>query len=161
MRRPLRVLVLCTGNSARSQMAEALLTTRGAGRVEAESAGSHPVERVNPLAIEALAELGIDWAGRSPRAVSSLPTEGWDVVLTVCDGALEACPVFPFGTVHAHWGQPDPAALEGTHAERLAAFRAARDLLAWRVDQLLGLDLRPGQVGVWREALREIGTREP
>lgn len=161
MRRSLRVLVLCTGNSARSQMAEALLNTRGEGLVEAESAGSHPVERVNPLAVEALAELGIDWAGRSPRGVSSLPESGWDLVLTVCDGAREACPIYPGATVQAHWGQPDPAAALGSHAEQLRAFREARDLLAWRVDQLLGLGCQPGHVGELRDAIREIGTRHP
>ena len=93
--RPLRVLILCTGNSARSQMAEAVLNRKGAGRFAAESAGSQPAAGVNPFAIEALSEAGIEWQGRPPRGIDGLESEIWDIVITVCDNAREACPIFP------------------------------------------------------------------
>src|SRR4051812_40628203 len=102
--RPLRVLILCTGNSARSQMAEAVLNAKGRGRFIAESAGSKPAGRVNPFAVEALREAGIDWRGRQPRGVDGLEKEAWDIVITVCDRAKEACPYFPGQPVLAHWG---------------------------------------------------------
>lgn len=158
---PIRVLVLCTGNSARSQMAEALLNRLGQGTFAAESAGSEPVERVNPLAIRVLAEVGIDWAGRVPRRADALPLEGWDLVVTVCDDAQEACPVFPGRTLTAHWGQPDPAAVAGSESDRLEAFRKARDLLGWRVQKLAALGLRRDSVGSHREAIRGIGQAAP
>ena len=154
---PIRVLVLCTGNSARSQMAEALIQTMGKGRFLAESAGSQPAPRVNPHAMRVLAEAGIDWSGRTPRAVADLDLSGWDLVITVCNDAQEACPVFPGGTVTAHWGQPDPAAVTGTDGERLAAFREALATLRRRVDRLLALPLtREGLSGFW-EVIGRIG----
>lgn len=88
---PLRVLFVCTGNSARSQMAEALLNRKGAGRFAAASAGSHPASRVNPLAVRVLAEHGIEWSGHRPRAMDGLEREPWDLVITVCDRAKESC----------------------------------------------------------------------
>ena len=88
--RPFRVLVLCTGNSARSQIAEALLATRGAGRVEAVSAGSRPAARVNPYAVEVLREHGIAWEGRTPKGIDGVAGERVDLVITVCDNARDA-----------------------------------------------------------------------
>src|SRR5689334_23696878 len=93
--RPLRVLILCTGNSARSQMAEAILKRKGHGRFIAESAGSEPAARVNPYAIEALREAGINWRGHQPRGLDDIVHGRWDIVITVCDNAREACPIFP------------------------------------------------------------------
>ncbi|NUQ20109.1 MAG: arsenate reductase ArsC [Gemmatimonadaceae bacterium] len=139
-RRRFRVLVLCTGNSARSQIAEALLATRGAGRVEAASAGSHPAPRVNPYAVEALAEHGIAWEGRTPKGIDDVAAERFDLVITVCDNARDACPVFPGAGAQVHWGLPDPA----EEREPAAARRAVRetyDALATRVDALLALPL--------------------
>lgn len=107
--RPFRVLFLCTGNSARSQMAEALLNWKGKGRFAAESAGSRPASRVNPLAIATLRQYDIPWRGRAPRGIDGLEREQWDFVITVCDRAKEACPIFPGQPVLAHWGMPDPA----------------------------------------------------
>jgi arsenate reductase len=134
---PLRVLFLCTGNSARSQMAEALLNQKGQGRFHAESAGSRPAARVNPYAIAALADIGIAWEGRMPRGVDGLELEPWDMVITVCDNAKEACPVFPGQPTFQHWGMDDPAEVQGTEEERKRAFEKARDLLGHRIDQLL------------------------
>lgn len=154
---PVRILVLCTGNSARSQMAEALLTARGADRVVAASAGSEPVARVNPLAIEALEEIGIAWQGRVPHHVDAVANQAWDIVLTVCDQARDRCPIFPGGTVRAHWGMPDPAGVTGSEAERHGAFQAARDVLSRRIDRLLALDLEGADRTTLRARLDEIG----
>jgi ACR3 family arsenite transporter len=136
-RKPLRVLVLCTGNSARSQMAEALFNHLGKDRVVAESAGSRPASRVNPLAIETLEQSGIPWAGHPPRGLDGLEREHWDFVITVCDRAKESCPIFPGQPVMAHWGMPDPAEVEGSDDAKRKAFREAFDLLRQRVELML------------------------
>ena len=138
---PLRILVLCTGNSARSQMAEVLFNQLGKGRIHAESAGSRPAPRVNPLAIEALAESGFAWRGHQPRSVDGLERERWDAVITVCDQARETCPIFPGQPILAHWGLPDPAEVVGDEATRRQAFRDALSLLRRRVELLLALPL--------------------
>lgn len=128
-RSPLRVLVLCTRNSARSQMGEALLHTEGAGRVHAASAGSAPGDGVHPLAVEALNELGIDWHGRPAQGINAVADQPWDAVITVCDAARDACPILPGAWLSAHWGLEDPAAVSGDRATQLDAFRSARDRL--------------------------------
>ena len=135
----LRTLILCTGNSARSQMAEAVLNAKGAGRFEAQSAGSHPAPRVHPFAIEALRKAGVDWRGHSPRSMADLEREHWDLVITVCDNAKEACPTFPGQPVVAHWGMEDPAEAQGTEGERQRAFDLALQLLSRRIDLSLAL----------------------
>jgi arsenate reductase len=135
---PLRVLVLCTGNSARSQIAEALLTVRGGGRIVAASAGSRPAERVNPYAVEVLAAHGIAWEGRVPQHVDDVARESFDLVLTVCDDARESCPWLAGTAATVHWGLPDPAA-ETEPAAARRAFAATYDALARRVDALLAL----------------------
>lgn len=137
----LRVLVLCTGNSARSQMAEALFNHLGRGRVVAESAGSRPAPRVNPLAIETLAHFGVPWRGHQPKGLEGLTGQSWDVIITVCDKAREACPVFPGQPATAHWGMPDPAEVEGADDAKRTAFREAFMLLRRRVDLMLALPL--------------------
>jgi len=136
---PIRVLFLCTGNSARSQMAEALLNTKAAGRLVAESAGSRPAAQVNPLAVQALAQIGIDWRGHSPRGVDASSDQRWDLVITVCDRARESCPILPGHPIYAHWGMDDPAEVTGTDEEKLRAFVSARILLARRIDLLLDI----------------------
>jgi arsenate reductase len=139
-----RVLFLCTGNSARSQMAEALLNAKGRGRFEAASAGSRPATKVNPYALETLREFKIPWAGDAPRSIDGLECEHWDFVITVCDRAKEACPIFPGRPTFAHWGMPDPAEAEGDDAAKRAAFRGAFLELTRRIDLLLALpDLAP------------------
>jgi protein-tyrosine-phosphatase len=143
-RPPFRVLVLCTGNSARSQIAEALLATRGAdrvaGRIEAGSAGSRPAARVNPYAVETLGAHGIAWVGRTPKGIDDVAGERWDLVITVCDNARDACPVFPGASAQAHWGLPDPAD-EATPDAARRAFAETYDALSARVDALLALPL--------------------
>jgi arsenate reductase (thioredoxin) len=135
----LRLLFLCTGNSARSQMAEAILNAKGQGRFEAASAGSHPAARVNPYALETLREFRIPWSGHAPRRVDELGAEPWDCVITVCDRAKESCPIFPGQPVVAHWGMPDPTDVAGDDATQRAAFRDAFLLLNRRIELLLAL----------------------
>jgi arsenate reductase len=120
---PLRVLVICTGNSARSILGEALLRHLGEGRIESFSAGTHP-KGVNPLTLRTLAEAGIPADGLASKSLTDFLGDPFDCVITVCDDAREACPVFPGASQTIHWGLPDPAAATGTEEERLAAFRA-------------------------------------
>jgi arsenate reductase len=134
-----RLLFLCTGNSARSQMAEAILNAKGKGRFEAASAGSRPAARVNPLALETLQEFGIPWSGHAPQSIDGLEREHWDYVITVCDRAREACPIFPGKPTLAHWSIPDPAEVQGDDATKRAAFRDAFLELSRRIDLLLAL----------------------
>lgn len=129
-----RVLVVCTGNAARSQMAEAFLARDG---VAAASAGTHPAG-VHPLTIRVLGEVGIDWSGARSKSVREMLDADWDLVLTVCDSAREACPVVPGARRTAHEGFPDPAAATGTEEERVAAFRTVRDAIAERMAALAG-----------------------
>jgi len=134
-----RLLFLCTGNSARSQMAEAILNAKGKGRFEPASAGSRPAAQVNPYALETLRDFKIPWSGHPPRSVEGLEREQWDYVITVCDRAKEACPIFPGKPVLAHWSIPDPAEVEGNDTTKRAAFRAAFVELSRRIDLLLSL----------------------
>jgi arsenate reductase (thioredoxin) len=124
-----RVLILCTGNSARSQMAEGLLRAFGGERVEVFSAGTNP-SIVRPEAIAVMSELGIDLSGHRSKHVREFDGKHFDYVITVCDNANESCPIFPGDTQRMHWSFPDPAAIEGSETERLAAFRRVRDALA-------------------------------
>ncbi len=132
-----RVLVLCTGNSARSQMAEGLLRQLAGDAIEVHSAGLRP-SRVHPLAIRAMAERGIDISGQRSKHLDELLATGFDTVITVCDEAAESCPVFPGRAERLHWSFTDPAAVTGEEAERLAAFRAVRDALEERLRRWLG-----------------------
>ena len=161
VRRPYRVLFLCTGNSARSQIAEAVLNRKGQGRFVAESAGSSPAASVNPHAIQVLREAGIEWRGHSPRDLAGLDRQRWDFVVTVCDRAQEACPVFPGQPILAHWGMPDPAAAPGDEAARRAAFVAALTLISRRIDLLLALPLEKLDRLAIEAKLAAIGAAEP
>jgi arsenate reductase len=126
-----RVLILCTGNSARSQMAEGLLRSFGGDRYEVCSAGMKP-GAVRPEAIAVMSELGIDISGHRSKDVREFDGQHFDYVITVCDNANESCPIFPGNTQRIHWSFPDPAAVGGGEAEHLAAFRDVRDALADR-----------------------------
>jgi arsenate reductase len=152
-----RVLFLCTGNSARSQIAEALLNHDGAGRFEAESAGTQPAARVNPGALDVLASAGIEWHGHPPWSVDGLDRRPWDLVVTVCDDAKESCPIFPAGAVIAHWGMPDPAAVQGDTAAKRAAFRGAFDVLSRRIEALVRLPVEDLSRPAFEARVREIG----
>ena len=121
-----RVLILCTGNSARSQMAEGLLKHDAGDRLEVESAGTKP-GRVRPEAIAVMKELGIDISGHRSKHVNEFQGQSFDYVLTVCDNAKESCPVFPSDAKRIHNAFEDPAAFQGTEEERLAVFRRVRN----------------------------------
>ena len=127
-----RVLILCTGNSARSQMAEGLLRRLGGGRFEVFSAGTRP-SRVRPEAVEAMREVGIDISGQRSKSVDEFAGREFDYVITVCDNAREECPVFPGRTERVHWSFDDPAEAAGAWAERLAVFRRVRDEIGARL----------------------------
>jgi arsenate reductase len=130
-----RVLILCTGNSARSQMAEGLLRTLAGDRFEVYSAGSKP-SAVNPYAIQAMRQRGINISGQRSKHLSEYLDQPFDYVITVCDQAAETCPIFPGKAQRIHWSFPDPAAVQGSDAEILASFTSVRDdleakLTAW------------------------------
>ena len=122
------VLFLCTGNSARSQLAEALVNQRLGERWQAVSAGINPAGFVHPLALRVLREIGIDHAGRS-KSVDEFRDASFDLVVTVCDSAAEECPLWLGPGRRVHQGFPDPAKVEGSEADRLAAFRAVREAM--------------------------------
>lgn len=127
-----KVLFLCTGNSARSQMAEALLRHLGGNRFEAHSAGLDP-KGMNPLTVEALAEIGLDTKGQSSKSLQIYLGQTFDHVITVCDHANEKCPAWPGKTQRHHWSFEDPAAATGTHEEQLKVFRKIRDQISARI----------------------------
>lgn len=124
-----RALVLCTGNACRSQMAEGWINHELGGTWEAHSAGTEPAERVHPLAVRVMAEVGIDISTARPKRADADLDEPWDLVVTVCDTARESCPVFaqPVPTLHRSF--PDPAAARGTESERMSVFRHVRDAI--------------------------------
>jgi len=131
-----RVLFLCTHNSARSQMAEALLRQAAAGRFAVESAGTEP-DALHPLAVRAMAEQGVDISSQRSKDVRRFVEDQFDYLITVCDEAGERCPVFPAAARQLHWSLPDPSAARGSEAERLAAFRDVRDRLASLISEFL------------------------
>ena len=163
-RTPARVLFLCTGNSARSILAEALLRDLGEGRFLAHSAGSRPTGRVNPMALETLGARGHDTQGLRSKVWTELSAPGapaMDAIITVCDSAAsEECPVWPGQPVVVHWGLPDPAAIDGEDARR-AAFAWTYERLEARIRALIALDLRGLAPGARHAALARIHGAVP
>ena len=158
------VLFLCTGNSARSILAEAILGRKGAGRFRAHSAGSHPKGAVHPLALALLREHGYETAGLRSKGWEEFAKPGApavDVVVTVCDAAAgEACPLWPGRPVTAHWGLPDPAAFAGPEDEQRRIFRRVYLELERRIDRLVGLRLEALDSESLAARLDEIGRSE-
>ena len=132
----MRVLILCTGNSARSQMAEGLLRHDGGPEYEVFSAGTHP-SHVRPEATQVMREVGIDISGHRSKSVEEFAGQNFDYVITVCDNAKESCPVFPATTMRIHWSIEDPAAVQGSEEQRLAEFRRIRNQLRTHLRQLV------------------------
>lgn len=128
-----QVLILCTANSARSQMAEGLLRALAGDRLDVYSAGSRP-SQVHPLAIRAMDERGIDLRTHRSKSLEELLDHPFDDVITVCDNAAQSCPTFPGKARRTHWGLPDPAADAGSEEEQLEAFRQVRDRLASQLE---------------------------
>jgi arsenate reductase len=155
------VLVLCTGNSARSILGEVLFNALGKGRFIAHSAGSKPAGRVNPFAIELLKQHGFGTEGLRSKSWDEFAVPGApeiDFVFTVCDNAAgETCPVWPGKPATAHWGIPDPAAVEGDDATKRAAFRKAHDQLARRIQLFLSLPIGKLDKLTLKDKLAEIG----
>ncbi len=158
---PMNVLFLCTGNSARSVLAEGILNHDGAGRFKAFSAGSQPAGRVNPFALSTLAARGYpaqDFASKSWNVFAEGPQ--FDLIITVCDSAAaETCPVWPGRPVSAHWGIPDPAAMEGSDADKDAAFALAFERMKRRIDALLALPVDALTPEALRAELLAIGKQ--
>jgi arsenate reductase (thioredoxin) len=162
--RPYNVLFLCTGNSARSIMAEAILNKIGAGKFRAFSAGSHPKGQINPLALQLLQSLGYDTSGFRSKSWSEFADPGaplLDFVFTVCDNAAgEACPVWPGQPMTAHWGVPDPAEAQGSPAQVALAFKDAYRMLNQRIGIFAALPLRSLDRLSLQKKLHEIGRME-
>ncbi len=135
----LRVLFLCTENSARSQMAEALLRHLSYGKVEAYSAGSRPAEQIHPLARRVMEQMGIDMSQAVPKHFQVFEGQSFDAVVTVCDYVVESCPPWPDDPELVHWSFPDPASVQGTETEQLRAFEQTSQQLATRIRFLLPL----------------------
>ena len=132
-----RVLILCTGNSARSQMAEGLLRQIGGARFQVWSAGTKP-SHVRPEAVEVMREMGIDISDQRSKSVDEFAGREFDYVITVCDNANENCPVFPGKTTRIHWSFDDPAAAAGDIPARLEVFRRVRDEIRARLSKFVG-----------------------
>jgi protein-tyrosine-phosphatase len=154
-------LFLCTGNSARSILSEALLNKRGLGRFRAFSAGSHPTGRVNPHALDLLQRLDYPTDGLRSKNWDEFAAPGapaLDFVFTVCDNAAgEVCPVWPGQPITAHWGIPDPAAVEGTDEQKQRAFEDAYRVLDHRISLFVSLPIRSLERLVLQERVAEIG----
>ena len=155
------VLFLCTGNSARSLLAEAILNSRGRGRFKAYSAGSHPKGTVNPHALHLLERMGLPTEGLRSKAWDEFARPGappLDFVFTVCDNAAgEVCPVWPGQPMTAHWGQPDPAAVEGSELDKTNAFREAFRMLERRITLFTSLPIASLDRLALGQKVREIG----
>jgi len=162
--RPFNVLFLCTGNSARSVLAESILNARGQGRFTAYSAGSHPAGRVNPFAIELLARMKLSTDGLRSKSWDEFARPGappLDFVFTVCDNAAgEACPYWPGQPMTAHWGVPDPAAVQGTDVQKTEAFRDAFRILDRRISTFVSLPIATLERIRLQEKLDAIGKND-
>jgi arsenate reductase len=159
--RPYNVLFLCTGNSARSILAEAMLNRFGGGKFRAWSAGSHPAGRVNPLALELLESGGFDTRALRSKSWDEFAGEDaphFDFIFTVCgNAAAESCPAWPGKPVTAHWGVDDPAAVEGDVERKRAAFREAASILRRRIELLVNLPVEKLAAPALPAKLAEIG----
>jgi len=159
--RTFNVLFLCTGNSARSILSEALLNKRGQRQFRAFSAGSHPAGRVNPYALELLRKMGYstdELRSKSWDEFAAPDAPPLDFVFTVCDNAAgEVCPMWPGQPITAHWGIPDPAAVDGTDDQKRRAFDDAFRILERRISLFLSLPIRSLEQLVLQERLSEIG----
>ena len=162
--RVFNVLFLCTGNTARSILAEAILNKDGRGRFRAYSAGSQPKGTINPVALRLLQRLEYPTGGLRSKSWQEFAKPGapvMDFVFTVCDNAAgEACPVWPGQPMTAHWGIEDPAAVEGSEAEKGAAFIEAHRLLKNRIDAFINLPLKSIDALALGPKLREIGSMD-
>jgi len=152
---PYKVLFLCTGNSARSIMAEHILRMRGSGRFESYSAGSHPAGKVNPLALEILESHQIDTSQARSKSWDEYRDVKFDFVITVCDRAKETCPIWPGQPIVAHWGSPDPVTAEGSHSAKSKVFLDIFTQITARINIFCAF--RDAQVEEWN--VRNVGEQ--
>ena len=158
----LNVLILCTGNSCRSIIGEALVNHLGQGRLRGFSAGSQPTGQVNPGAIAVLERHGLSAAEFHSKTWDSFGEQAFDLVITVCDNAAgETCPLYPGRAVKGHWGIPDPAHVSGSEAQINAAFETTFQQLTARIERLLALPIETLSDNDLRAALNEIGASTP
>lgn len=159
----LSVLFLCTHNSARSQMAEAIFTRKverlAKGRYNVASAGSTPGMAVHPAAVRTLAVYGINWVGRRPKSVDDVNHQLWDLIITVCDRAKETCPTMPGQPAFAHWGMDDPSEMTGIEQER--AFNDTFRYLSRRIDLLLSIPFEMLERRALETRVRAIADEVP
>jgi arsenate reductase (thioredoxin) len=156
----LNILILCTGNSCRSILGEALINHLAGDRFKAFSAGSHPTGKVNANALATLVRNGIPTDGFSSQSWDEFDGAGIDIAITVCDQAAgEACPVYLDSAIRAHWGLPDPAHVTGTDEEIIQAFQATYDALAVRIHKMLALPIEDMTSADITKALNEIGKQ--
>ena len=157
--RPLNILVLCTGNSCRSVLGEALFNHLSQGRFKAFSAGSHPLGRINPGALATLARHGLPTEGYVSQSWDEFEDANIDIMISVCDSAAgEACPAYLGKAVRGHWGLSDPGHVKGTEEEIIAAFEDTYATLEKRIHQLLALPVESMSRQELSEALNKIGT---
>jgi len=155
----LKILILCTGNSCRSVLGEALINHLGGDRFQAFSAGSHPTGKVNANALATLARHGIPTEGFSSQSWDEFDGKGIDIAITVCDSAAgEACPVYLNSVIRAHWGLPDPAHVAGSQEDIEAAFETTYAALEKRINQLLALPVETMSKPELTAALNKIGA---
>ena len=154
----INVLVLCTGNSCRSVLGEALFNHLGQGRIKACSAGSHPIGKINEGALATLKRHGLPTDGYKSQSWDEYAEQPLDIVITVCDNAAgETCPVYLTKAVRAHWGVSDPGHVEGTKQEKIAAFEQSFQILEQRINKMLALPLERMSEQELTEKLNEIG----
>lgn len=156
----LNILILCTGNSCRSVLGEALINHLAGDRFRAFSAGSHPTGKVNLNALATLARNGVPTAGFTSQSWDEFEDKDIDIAITVCDQAAgEVCPVYLNSTIRAHWGLPDPAHVTGTDEEIKQAFQATYDALSLRIHKMLALPIEDMNSVEISKALNEIGSQ--
>jgi arsenate reductase (thioredoxin) len=156
----LNILILCTGNSCRSVLGEALINHLAGDRFRAFSAGSHPTGKVNPNALATLARNGVSTTGFTSQSWDEFEAKAIDIAITVCDQAAgEVCPVYLNNTIRAHWGLPDPANVSGTDEEIAKAFQATYDALSVRIHKMLALPIEDMTRADITKALNEIGSQ--
>ncbi|HYM20738.1 MAG TPA: arsenate reductase ArsC [Candidatus Kapabacteria bacterium] len=154
-----KILFLCTGNSCRSQMAQGLMSKLGGERFEAFSAGSYPSGYVHPLAIKTMNEMGIDISQNVSKSLDQYIGIPWNFIITVCDDAREACPVFPGGHITAHWGFEDPAKFVGGEAETRQFFREIARQIERRIQLFLALPEEKLSALEYEKAVKKIGDQ--
>jgi arsenate reductase len=154
----LKVLVLCTGNSCRSIMAEALLNHYGKGRIQAFSAGSFPTGKIHPMSLATLKEMGLPTEGYRSKSWDEFTNQPIDVIITVCDDAAgESCPLFPGKPIKVHWGVSDPAKFQGTEEEVRTEFKRVYTILKNRIQALVQLPIESMDRNELQEKLNAIG----